>query len=104
MFPNKYAIYILDTPTGHLFERAKRAFSHGCIRAERPLELAAFVFQGDPAWNAGSIEQAINTGKQQTINLPAKVPVYVTYFTAWPRNDGTKIGRASSRERGGQNV
>jgi murein L,D-transpeptidase YcbB/YkuD len=83
MFPNPYNVYLHDTPARSLFEREVRAFSHGCIRVERPLALAAWVLQGDPRWTEETLQAAIDTGAQQTIVLPHPVPVHVLYWTAW---------------------
>src|SRR4029078_13070954 len=59
LFPNKYQIYLHDTPSRHLFEAEKRTFSHGCIRIEHPTELAENLLQGQDDWNPGKIEDAI---------------------------------------------
>lgn len=85
MFPNEHDIYLHDTPADHLFAKELRVFSHGCLRVERPFDLAAWVMDGDLA----PVREAIATGQTTQIPLPKKLPVYVAYFTAWPRGDGT---------------
>ncbi len=89
MFPNEHNIYLHDTPTGHLFDNAERGFSHGCIRLERPLDLAEYLLQGDPDWDAERIRRTIESSDQETtVQLPQDIPVHLTYFTAWVGNDG----------------
>ena len=85
LFPNKHAIYMHDTPSKHLFKRQHRAFSHGCIRLQDPQGMAAAVLGKSKSQIAASIA----TGKNQKEYLTTKVPVYVSYFTAWPQQDGT---------------
>ena len=86
MFPNEHAIYMHDTPEKELFGRENRAQSNGCIRLQDPRAMAAAVL----GWSRGQIEDQLK-GKNQQVNLPAKVPVYVTYFTAWPAADGAIV-------------
>ena len=87
MFPNKFNIYLHDTPAQDLFEKTRRTFSHGCIRVADPIGLADFLLQGDPEWDGAKVRRAIG-GERQRINLKKSVPVYVTYFTAWPDLEG----------------
>jgi len=88
MFPNKYDIYLHDTPAKALFDEADRNGSHGCIRVERPLELADYLMRDDPQWSGGQLEAAIDSGEQRDVKLPQPVPVYLLYFTAMPGPDG----------------
>ena len=85
MFPNEHDVYLHDTPADHLFAKELRVFSHGCVRVERPFDLAAWVMGGDVT----SVREAIATGETKQVPLPKKIPVYIAYFTAWPRGDGT---------------
>ena len=87
MFPNPYFVYLHDTPSQALFDRAERAFSSGCVRVERALELAAIVLD-DPQWNAQSIDAVIAGGKLQNVTLKQKVPVLLAYWTAWVDSAG----------------
>jgi L,D-transpeptidase YcbB len=89
MFPNKFSVYIHGTPHRHLFEMEKRDFSHGCIRIEKPMELAAYLLQGDPCWNRETLESAIKGGKNHIIRLADPIPVHILYFTSWVDEDGT---------------
>lgn len=80
--PNRFNVYLHDTPAKSLFSAKVRAFSHGCIRLERPLDLAHYLL-GYP------VESAIASGDTQTIAIAKPIPVYVLYWTAWPATDGT---------------
>lgn len=84
MFPNKHAIYMHDTPAKSLFKKQHRAFSHGCVRLHDPQAMAAAVL----GTTKNAISSKINKGTNQTQKLSVKVPVYVSYFTAWPQEDG----------------
>lgn len=89
MFPNEFDVYLHDTPADHLFSRSERDFSHGCIRLERPVQLAEYLFKDDPKWNGSQLREAIVSGEQRTVKLPQKLPVHILYFTAWVEDDGT---------------
>ncbi|HEV2851577.1 MAG TPA: L,D-transpeptidase family protein [Thermoanaerobaculia bacterium] len=89
MFPNEFDIYLHDTPADHLFSKAERDFSHGCIRLEKPIELAAYLLKGDPKWTPEAIQAAIDSGEHETITLPRPLPVHILYWTAWVEPDGT---------------
>ena len=84
LFPNKHAIYLHDTPSKHLFKRSSRAFSHGCVRVKNPLKFAENIL----GWNRSRIDSKIATGKNGSIRLKKKIPVYITYFTAWADQNG----------------
>jgi murein L,D-transpeptidase YcbB/YkuD len=88
MFPNPYLVYLHDTPSQDLFERAERAFSSGCVRVERALELAEIALDDADQWNAASIESVIAGGKLQNVTLKRKLPLLLTYWTAWVDADG----------------
>ena len=84
LFPNDFNIYLHDTPNDKLFEKDVRAFSHGCIRLEKPDEMAAYVL----GWDMGRVHSMMNGGgDNKTITLKKKIPVYITYFTTYV-NDG----------------
>jgi murein L,D-transpeptidase YcbB/YkuD len=89
MLPNSFHVYLHDTPSVHLFEKTSRAFSSGCIRLERPLELTRYLLGDDPAWTRGSIEDAIERGETKTVVLPRPIPVHLTYSTVWFGEGGT---------------
>jgi L,D-transpeptidase YcbB len=83
MMPNRFTVYMHDTPSKELFQRSKRAFSHGCVRVDKPIELAEIVLQDTVKWSRKSIQAAIDTDKTRTINLPSSIPVYIIYQTAF---------------------
>jgi murein L,D-transpeptidase YcbB/YkuD len=88
MFPNPHNIYLHDTPADHLFEEADRSASHGCIRVERPLELADYLLRGTE-WTPQRLRAAIASGRTEEVALPTPTPVFLVYFTAAVRPDGT---------------
>jgi L,D-transpeptidase YcbB len=88
MFPNKYDIYLHDTPSGAIFEKADRSESHGCIRLEHPMDLAHYLLRDDPKWSVGQLEEAIASGETKEVPLAQPVPVYLLYFTAAPMSNG----------------
>ena len=89
VFPNHFDVYLHDTPTGRLFARSERDFSHGCIRLEQPAALAAYVLAGDPQWPPPAVEAALASGRTVTIPLRRPLPVHILYQTAWVDPDGT---------------
>ncbi len=81
LFSNPFSIYLHDTPSKQLFQKDVRTFSSGCIRLEKPWELARFALNGN---NSGiNLTEKINSGETITINLTKRVPIYLTYLTAW---------------------
>jgi murein L,D-transpeptidase YcbB/YkuD len=88
IFPNSNAIYLHDTPSKSLFDQEKRDFSHGCIRLEKPKELAQLILKNDPHWTHEKIEKAMNSSIEKWYTLPQPIPVYIGYFTAWVTKDG----------------
>ncbi len=101
MFPNKFAVYLHDTPARTLFERSRRDFSSGCIRVERPIDLAAYVLRGDPKWTRDKIVSAIETRRNRIVWLPEPIPVHVLYWTAWVDRKGTLCFRSDVYGRDG---
>jgi len=83
MFPNSYSVYLHDTPSGNLFESSDRAFSSGCVRIDRPLELAELLLADPVKWDAAAIRSAVDAGVTQPVTLANKVPVLLAYWTAW---------------------
>ncbi len=83
LFANDFAIYLHDTPHRRLFNKESRAFSHGCIRVEHPLELASYLLAGENGWTKEHIEEVIASGETQNARLPKPVPLYLVYWTAW---------------------
>jgi murein L,D-transpeptidase YcbB/YkuD len=82
-FPNDFDVYLHDTPARKLFERKNRGFSSGCIRAEKPVDLAAYLLKDEDSWNWDEIEEAIASGERHIFDLPVRVPIHLLYWTAW---------------------
>jgi murein L,D-transpeptidase YcbB/YkuD len=102
LFPNRFGVYLHDTPSRSLFERETRAFSHGCMRVEKPLDLAVWVLAPDPAWTREAIEAAIERGRERAVPVPEPVAVHVVYMTAWVDDAGVLQlrGDVYGRDRG----
>lgn len=89
IFPNKYNVYLHDTPSRKLFQQDKRALSHGCIRIARPAEMAAWVLGGkEKGWNVQRVNDIVSTGKRQVVNLDRPMPIFILYRTASVLDDG----------------
>jgi murein L,D-transpeptidase YcbB/YkuD len=88
VFPNRDNIYMHHTPAIQLFKKARRDFSHGCIRVEEPLALALFVLRNEPDWNEERILAAMKTGRSATLRLGEPLPVVIAYLTAVVAADG----------------
>jgi murein L,D-transpeptidase YcbB/YkuD len=99
VFPNKYDIFLHDTPYQEDFAKTARAFSHGCIRAEKPIELAAWVLRGKPGWDLKQILAAIDAGEERTVKLAEPLNVHFLYSTAWMGDDRTVQFRPDIYER-----
>ncbi|WP_428516182.1 L,D-transpeptidase family protein [Roseovarius sp.] len=82
MFPNKYNIYLHDTPQKHLFDHETRAYSHGCIRLQQPFDFAYALLARQEADPEGAFHRILNTGRETKVNLEVKVPVHIIYRTA----------------------
>ncbi|NVK34795.1 MAG: L,D-transpeptidase family protein [Rhodobacteraceae bacterium] len=85
LFPNKHHIYMHDTPSKSLFKKDSRAFSHGCVRLHDPRAMAAAVLGKSKSHVASEIAK----GQNHQEKVSGDIPVYVSYFTAWPEVDGT---------------
>jgi len=88
MFPNKYSVYIHDTPSKSNFSRASRYFSHGCMRVKDPLTLAQVIL-GPEGWTRKKINAVVRSGKRTVKRLKTRIPVHVAYLTAWVNKDGS---------------
>jgi L,D-transpeptidase YcbB len=82
IFPNNYSIYFHDTPEQVFFSKSRRDFSHGCIRLEKPADLAAWVLRNNPGWDAERIHAAMNGTTTEQVNLVKPIPVLIVYATA----------------------
>lgn len=88
IFPNEHEVYLHHTAAAELFNQTQRGFSHGCIRVEKPVELAEFLLAGKSQWNEQTIQEAMHAGTEKYENLPEKIPVYIVYFTSWVDDSG----------------
>lgn len=88
IFPNDFNVYMHDSPARELFSQARRDFSHGCIRLERPADLAAWVLRDNPGWDADRVRAAMNGTTTQQVNLTHPIPVLIVYATVIVTEDG----------------
>ena len=88
LFPNSFNIYFHDTPAKSLFNREKRAYSHGCIRLAEPEKMANYLLRNNSEWTASRISQAMNSGEEKYVKLKNPVPVFISYYTAWVDEQG----------------
>ena len=89
MFPNKHQVYMHDTPTKHLFNSSQRTFSHGCMRVRNPMRFAEVLLSQDKGWDKGRVAAQVSGAKpDNNVSLDTKIPVHMTYFTAWVEDDG----------------
>jgi murein L,D-transpeptidase YcbB/YkuD len=86
--PNRFDVYLHDTPLPELFQRADRALSHGCVRVERAQELAALVLSGQPAGRREALERAMGSGVTSIMPVARPLPVYLLYWTAFVDDAG----------------
>jgi murein L,D-transpeptidase YcbB/YkuD len=90
IFPNEFNIYLHSTPSQQLFSQMRRDFSHGCIRVEKPDELAAWALRGNQQWTLDSVREAMRQGKDNVqVNLAKPIPVLILYGTAVAEEDGS---------------
>jgi len=88
VFPNSYNVYMHDTPSTEFFARSRRDFSHGCIRLEKPADLAAWVLRDNPGWTPDRIRAAMSGDSTQQVNLTHPIPVLILYGTVIVLDDG----------------
>ena len=89
IFPNEHNVYLHSTPSQAAFSRSRRDFSHGCIRVEKPAELAAWVLRNNPDWTVERVQQGMQGGNDNiTVNLVKPVPVFIVYGTALAYENG----------------
>jgi len=88
MFPNQYDVYLHDTPSKRLFSENVRAFSHGCTRIEKPLELAEYVLRDAPGWTRNKLLATIEEGAERKVLIPRPLNVHFLYLTAWVDKEG----------------
>ena len=88
LFQNKSNVYLHDTPAKEAFHYTMRAVSHGCVRLEKPLELAHTLFRDTVKYNLIAKDMLEEDPTSEDIALRPKVPVYITYVTCWPDQQG----------------
>jgi L,D-transpeptidase YcbB len=88
IFPNSYNIYMHDSPEQQFFSRSRRDFSHGCIRLEKPADLAVWVLRENPGWDMDHVRAAMNGSPNQQVNLTHPIPVLIVYATVIVTEDG----------------
>jgi murein L,D-transpeptidase YcbB/YkuD len=88
LFPNSFNIYLHDTPQKSLFEKDKRAYSHGCIRVREPEKLAEYVLRNQTEWTPEKINEAMNADQEKFVKVKNPIPVVITYYTAWVDENG----------------
>lgn len=101
-FQNEQNVYLHDTPSKELFDANIRNFSHGCIRLEKPFELAWYLLQNNPEWNNYNFEQILASGETKFIRLKSPIPIVITYITAWVDSNGQLNFRDDIYQRDGQ--
>lgn len=88
IFSNPYDVYLHDTPSDNLFDRLTRTLSHGCVRVEKPSDLAAYLLQDQPEWTPDRIEEAMHAEKEKKVPLKNPLPIHLLYWTAWTDTEG----------------
>jgi murein L,D-transpeptidase YcbB/YkuD len=88
MFPNKFHVYLHDTPDRHLFDHKRRSYSSGCIRVKRPFDLALYLLQDQDGWDAQRIEEAMAADETLRVLLDEPLPVHILYRTTWVDGEG----------------
>jgi murein L,D-transpeptidase YcbB/YkuD len=101
MFPNAHSVYLHDTPSRYLFDRATRSFSSGCIRVEHPLDLAVTLLRHNEGWTRERLRAATRGDTERTVMLAQKVPVHLLYWTAWAEANGPVQFRRDVYDRDG---
>ena len=89
LLPNRFNVYLHDTPFDGSFVQDRRAFSHGCIRLQQPVELAERLLADQPKWTPDAIKKAMASGQEQAVKIQKRLPVHIVYWTAWVDEGGT---------------
>lgn len=99
MFPNRFSVYLHDTPNRNLFQKPRRLFSSGCVRVERPWELAELVLNDPARWNQDTFAQIVAAKKTRWVHLAKPLPVILAYWTAEAGANGEVMFREDVYER-----
>jgi murein L,D-transpeptidase YcbB/YkuD len=89
VMPNPFTVYMHDTPSKALFEKPSRAFSHGCIRTDKPIDFATALLDTAPGWTRPRIDGVLASGHSTKVDLATRIPVYIVYFTMRAHTDGS---------------
>ncbi len=89
IFPNEHFVFLHDTPSRSLFDRSERAFSSGCIRIDKPLELAELLLRDPDKWSQEDLQGVLDSRRTQRVNLKPREPVLILYLTASLDLDGS---------------
>jgi len=88
-FPSQHTIFMHDTPDKWMFRQAQRTLSHGCLRVKNPVELAEIILDYDKGWDKDKVAELIRSGPlNNEVAMEKRVPIHLTYFTAWVEDDG----------------
>jgi len=82
-FPNKFSVYLHDTPTKHLFKKKRRAFSHGCVRLSQPFSLLESLAKDEPSITTDSVNNVIASKKKTEVDITKDIPIHLVYLTTW---------------------
>ena len=88
IFPNKYSVYLHDTPSESLFGRNFRAASSGCVRVHNIEDLSAWLLSGNRGWDKSQVLNIKESGDTKNVRLKRPVTLYLAYITAWATSDG----------------
>ena len=102
--PNKHIVYMHDTPLKQLFNQNSRAFSSGCVRVERVLDLASWLVKDKKKWSTMRVNVTVALGKSQTVKLKKAVPVHFVYVTAWSTGNDIVHFRPEIYDRDGKGI
>ena len=91
MYPNRYIVYLHDTPSQSIFNNNSRAQSSGCVRVENAIDLAKYLLKDQPEYTSEVIDSIINKGALKKINMKQKVKIHHFYWTAWRENGKTNF-------------
>jgi murein L,D-transpeptidase YcbB/YkuD len=88
-FPSQHTIYMHDTPDKWMFRPAQRTLSHGCLRVQRPVQLAEMILKEDKGWDAAKVAELDRSGPlNNEIQITKEIPIHIVYFTAWVDDSG----------------
>jgi murein L,D-transpeptidase YcbB/YkuD len=88
-FPSQHTIYMHDTPDKWMFRAAQRTLSHGCLRVQKPMQLAEIILQEDKGWDKAKIAELDRSGPlNNEVAIDKEIPIHLVYFTAWVGDDG----------------